>query len=211
MSPLPRFHKLALARREAILAAAREEIARYGFEGASLNRILDQLQLSKGALYYYFADRDDLLRTVLSQSLDRLLAAMGPLGDVATPDEYWDGWLRMYERFLRCNLTDPVLAAINWSAIQARATGRAPSSLSELGEAMMHWTEGLLGLGRAVGAVRTDLPERLALHAAFGMLEGGDRWFAETWPSVRDADVEALARAVVSLLRRMIGIEEEPG
>ena len=38
--PLPRFEKLDPARQEAILAAARAEFARLGFEEASLNRII---------------------------------------------------------------------------------------------------------------------------------------------------------------------------
>ncbi len=58
--PRPRFNKLAPEKRERIMEAAAKEFAAYGYEGASLNRILEQAEVSKGAAYYYFDDKADL-------------------------------------------------------------------------------------------------------------------------------------------------------
>ena len=67
--PLPRFDKLDDPRKRAILAAAAEELAERGFAGASYNRIIERAGISKGAMYYYFADKDDLYRTVLQAAI----------------------------------------------------------------------------------------------------------------------------------------------
>jgi len=61
--PLPRFQNLDETRRRAILAAAAEEFGERGFAQASYNRIIERAGISKGAMYYYFADKDDLYRT----------------------------------------------------------------------------------------------------------------------------------------------------
>ena len=73
--PLPRFEKLPTARQQAIYDAALEELSAHG-PAASVNRILAACAVSKGALYYYFADRDDLLRSAITDRIDAFLAAM---------------------------------------------------------------------------------------------------------------------------------------
>ena len=55
--PRPRFNKLTAEKRESILEAAAKEFATHGFEGASLNQILSNAGISKGAAYYYFDDK----------------------------------------------------------------------------------------------------------------------------------------------------------
>ena len=47
--PRPRFNKLSAEKRECILEAAAKEFAAHGYDGASLNRILDETGISKGA------------------------------------------------------------------------------------------------------------------------------------------------------------------
>lgn len=58
--PRPRFQKLSIEKQQAILEAAAREFSAHGYEGASINKILETAQLSKGAAYYYFDDKADL-------------------------------------------------------------------------------------------------------------------------------------------------------
>jgi AcrR family transcriptional regulator len=55
--PFTRFEKLTQERRERVLDAAAQEFAAYGFEDSSINRILENANMSKGAAYYYFEDK----------------------------------------------------------------------------------------------------------------------------------------------------------
>ncbi|MBL8975425.1 MAG: TetR/AcrR family transcriptional regulator, partial [Myxococcales bacterium] len=75
--PRPRFATLAPDRRAAILAAAAAEFAAHGIDGASYNRIIARAAVSKGAMYYYFDDKQDLLRAVLDDASERAAAAIG--------------------------------------------------------------------------------------------------------------------------------------
>ena len=95
--PLPRFSKLPAARREAILEAALREFSEHGFEQASLNAILSRTGTSKGAAYYYFADKRDLYVTTLGHALaevGRRAPALGPVSDAAS---FWREVARLYE------------------------------------------------------------------------------------------------------------------
>ena len=60
----PRFANLDLDTRHRILETAAEEFAARGFEGVSLNQLIDRLGMSKGSFYYYFDDKADLFTTV---------------------------------------------------------------------------------------------------------------------------------------------------
>ena len=62
------------ARREQILVAAQRVFARHGFEGATVARLEGEIGLSRGAIFSYFENKDDLFVAVVSQSSDRLVA-----------------------------------------------------------------------------------------------------------------------------------------
>ncbi|OYD68202.1 TetR/AcrR family transcriptional regulator [Rhodococcus sp. OK302] len=55
------------ATRDRILAAAKEEFARYGLAGARINRIATDARASKDRLYAYFASKEELFAAVTAQ------------------------------------------------------------------------------------------------------------------------------------------------
>jgi AcrR family transcriptional regulator len=56
--------------RERIQAAARELFAQQGVQKTSLQEIADKLGITKPALYYHFASREDLLRSIVGPLID---------------------------------------------------------------------------------------------------------------------------------------------
>lgn len=201
MCPMKRFQNVAPEKRAAILDAAAAEIAECGLGGASINRVIAKAGMSKSSFYHYFEGKDDLYGAVAQRALDQLLEAMVVPGLPGTPEEYWAAWEAMYRGFLDRQLADPVLAALNWSAIQARADGTAHPALEVLARQMRQWLSALIARGQALGAVRTDLPQDLLMDATFGMLEGGDRWFATHWDEMSADGVADAAARIVRLLR----------
>lgn len=200
---LARFAKLDPDRRAAILTAGAQEFAAAGFAGASFNRIIAQSGLSKGSVYYYFADKDDLYQTVLEAVGARLLDSMHGPDAAAHPGPYWTAWRDLYQRVLQHLARHPVDAALVWHSIAARARGTAHPALEALANTLLERIGELLALGQRAGAVRTDLPEALLVHAVFGMLEGVDRWFAEQWAAATAADRQRMADLAIGLLRRI--------
>jgi AcrR family transcriptional regulator len=56
--------------KERIQAAARELFAKKGVQKTSLQEIADKLGITKPALYYHFASREDLLRSIVQPLID---------------------------------------------------------------------------------------------------------------------------------------------
>ncbi len=55
--------------KEAILDAARKVIAKYGVEKASVQAIADEAGMSKGAVYYHYKSKDEVLYALIDQYL----------------------------------------------------------------------------------------------------------------------------------------------
>jgi AcrR family transcriptional regulator len=201
--PLPRFEKLDPPRRKAILAAAAEEFGERGFEAASYNRIIDRAGISKGAMYYYFADKDDLYRTVLDAALTVWVEHVAQPFEASDRASFWQGCVEMYERTLRFLFEDPQSAAVCLSITRARERLEGHPALLELNQKMMQWVEALVCKGREVGAVRSDLPLSLLVQVGLSLIDAGDRWLASNWSEFSLQKVETTAAMMVGLFRRI--------
>ena len=81
------------ARRAQIVASAIETIADVGYSGASFARIAENLGISRGLISYHFAGKDDLMKQVVRDVIEKGMAYMRPriLAGVTGP-----GMLRAY-------------------------------------------------------------------------------------------------------------------
>ena len=201
--PLPRFEKLEPHRRDAILSAAAQELAVHGPQGASVNHILSVSGLSKGTLYYYFADRDDLLATTIRVHLERVLGAMGWPEPAADAADYWHGWRDRYTRMLDFLASDPDIAGVLRIVVRSREGAEASVPMEEFNALVGAWLTRILEIGTEVGAVRDDLPDGLLHQMVFGLLEGQDRWLGDRWNELGDAERDRLPDLLIGLLRRL--------
>lgn len=71
------------ATRERLLAAARTEVVRQGFAGASVRDIAEAAGFSQGAFYSNFASKEDLLLALLAQHMDEEADRLGAVIDIA--------------------------------------------------------------------------------------------------------------------------------
>ena len=60
--PKQTFLNLSHEKRQTIVNAAADEFSEYGFEAASINRIVANSGISKGSFYQYFEDKTDVFR-----------------------------------------------------------------------------------------------------------------------------------------------------
>jgi AcrR family transcriptional regulator len=201
--PLPRFERLDEDRREAILKAAAIEFGAAGFEGASFNRIIERAGLSKGAMYYYFADKEDLYRTVVATSTERIVEAVGRPALVTSAEGFWDECRAMYERVLRFLYDEHEAATLCFRLTRQSRSGNAHPAERESYEVVHELVDGLARFGQSLGAVREDIPVELLVEMAFGAMEGMDVWLGARWESVEEADLEVFAGWWVDALRRL--------
>ena len=100
------------ARREEILDGARRAFARYGYEGATVTRLEEEIGLSRGAIFNYFPDKWSLFVELAARDQHELLTMLIDQGIDATlrhlttenPD-----WMAVYIEVTRHLRTNPEL------------------------------------------------------------------------------------------------------
>jgi AcrR family transcriptional regulator len=75
-------------RRIEILKSAAAAFRRRGYHGASVDEIASALEMTKGNLYYYFKNKEDILFACHEYSLDKLLTLMTDVeAEASSPEE----------------------------------------------------------------------------------------------------------------------------
>lgn len=207
--PRPRFQNLPEEKRRRILNAAGQDLAAHGYAGTSLNRILEQAGVSKGAAYYYFDSKDDLIGAVFQDLFERLMVEAKLDLSSLTAESFWSSLADLSRRFLESAAAEPwVLQAAK--AIWALPTeARASLELSDAVREIRKWLERLLRRGRDLGVIRSDLPDELLLTMAMAMDEAADRWIAMHWEELGEAGVARLTPKIFSMWQRILAPVEE--
>lgn len=200
----PRFHKLPLDQQRAILRAALHEFATHGFNAASLNRIIDAANISKGSMYYYFDGKEDLYAHVARVELGRMFEAAGPFPVPAArdADAFWSELQDDYLRLMGALGSSPELGALLRDWLVAAASPTLQQAQREMEAALVPWFEQALLAGRRAQAVRKDVPQSLLIAIVFGMGQAMD-----TWLMTQELDQKSIAKMVrlfVGMLRRAL-------
>jgi AcrR family transcriptional regulator len=203
--PFTRFDKLSQERRERVLDVAAQEFADYGFEDASINRILENAKMSKGAAYYYFEDKADLFATTVQYCVQRLELIDRELDTTTlTAENFWPIFSELHRRPLLRSFEQPWL----FGAIRA-AGNLSPATLERkllaiLASQIKMWAINIMKRGQQLGTIRTDLPDELIFGWLEALDDASDRWLLVYWQELdraaiaqySDQTVEAMKRAV---------------
>lgn len=198
MSPRKRFENLPADQRALILAAAAEEFAREGFEEASINRIIAAAGLSKGGLYYYFDDKEDLYAAVMDDVMDRAFAVVADLPRPTDAASYWATLRVGMDRLNAAFLHDTQLAELGRGLY--RRSGKNPT-YERLLERARGWVRFLVEEGQRVGAVRSDVPVAFLAETVTGMVLAMDRWVVMSLERVGASELLEIAPKTIELLR----------
>jgi AcrR family transcriptional regulator len=203
--PRERFFNLAPEARARLLDAAAKHFARHGFDGASLNEILAEVGISKGAYYYYFDDKDDLFATALENAIDAALARTPiPAFERLTREQFWPAVERFVEEWAAGfdSSSDLVQAALQLTETQRRSPRYAP--MFAKAQAMYR---DLVVAGQRVGCIRRDLPTEVLvrlLEANDAVLDGV---FLATQRTVTRASLDRHVRLVFDTFKRLLVVE----
>ncbi len=195
--PLPRFHKLDSERKQAILGAAEAEFTANGFSGASYNAIIKAAGLSKGAMYYYFADKADLCRTVIERAFDQLAQSVGGLGAFTDAQGFWREVEAMFFRAMEVVMAEPTVGELGRLIYDEGSHHDMIGELVQRSEAFCRET---LSRGQEVGAVRNDMPLALLAAAVTGLLVYTDRWYARYLESLPPAEIETISLKTLEMV-----------
>lgn len=202
--PRPRFEKLDPERRTAILRVAAEEFAEHGYEASSYNRIIERSGLSKGAIYYYFDDKEDLYATVLRDAMQRLVLDAGDVSGTRDPEEFWREFEVWYVRSLERFQEEPHAVGLARSLVKALSRGAASGVLAELRTFARAFMEAFLEHGQSIGAIRRDVPQDLLLAIVMALEEGIDLWLGERIGTMSESEITEAASMLTRLYRRVV-------
>lgn len=110
--PKETFFNLAEEKRVFIEDVAIDEFAEYGFDKASINRIIEKAGIAKGSFYQYFTGKKDVFIHLMSLAAQRKLKYMSPiLGNPAELD-FFTLLREMYVSGLKFAHENPKLVAV---------------------------------------------------------------------------------------------------
>lgn len=202
--PHARFRRLPPERQREILDIAAKEIAANGYEGTSLNRILQRAGLSKGAAYYLFDGKDDLVATMFADTWSRLMGREAL--DIAklTAETFWPDLIRYSQQLMASARDDPWALSAAKAIWSLPAGARTSGTLGQTFKVMVDWLLQLLRRGRELGVVRSDLPEGMQLAMVMAMDEAADRWLLEHGDSLDPAELVRLSGVPLEMWERML-------
>lgn len=150
-----RQERLKDEKRTRLIEAAIEEFNEHGLQKASYNRIIERSGLSKGSVYYYFDNKDSLLRTVIEEIGERFLDAVEDVGLPETREAYWDSVWEYRQREVAFFIANPSFARILMMLGERDLNFDDP--LWRAFERPIRFLAGLVRRGQELGAVRDDL------------------------------------------------------
>ena len=200
----PRFANLDLDTRHRILETAAEEFAVRGFEGVSLNQLIDRLGMSKGSFYYYFDDKADLFNTVAGLAWAIVLPVEKLDLETINAENYWSSLEALMQEARTRVRANPWLVGFTWLMYDPPEIAGVRESLAEKFDEARQWQAELIRHGQAMGTVRDDLPVELLQALLVGADEAGDRWFVNNWDRLGEKEIERLFEEVFAIFRRML-------
>jgi len=131
--------------RTKILASAKRVFARHGFNGASLDLVASDAGLTKGAVYWHFAGKNDLFLALCENSLDQLLTRLpNQVHGVFASADPMDSFKKMLKaEFISCEDDLGVRPALFFEFV---SNAREPRIREKLAEAFANLFQGTTGL-----------------------------------------------------------------
>ncbi|MBV9894885.1 MAG: TetR/AcrR family transcriptional regulator [Chloroflexi bacterium] len=203
--PIARLQKLASDKRQRLFEVAAREFATYGFEQASLNRILADANIGKSSAYYFFENKADLFAAVVQYALERLkVADLGADVEQLTAETFWPTLATLRREPLMRSFEHP------WFFWVLSVTGQDSPVLLERelrppeAEHVTGLVRRLVQRGQQLHVVRTDLPNELLCAWLFGLDKASDRWMMAHWEELDRASVAALSDQTVAAIRNAL-------
>jgi len=184
-------------RRIEILKSAAAAFRRRGYHGASVDEIASALEMTKGNLYYYFKNKEEILFACHEYSLDKLLALMADVqADTASPEAKLR---RLVLAFVHLILDD-----LHGTALTLDPEALSPPLFKRViakRDQFDHGIRAIIQQGIDQGAFRPGDPKILEF-AMMGALNWIAKWFDPAGPMTSDHIGVAFADYLVGGLKK---------
>jgi AcrR family transcriptional regulator len=192
------------AKRTLILETSAREFANHGFDGASLNHILSEAGISKGAAYYYFDDKADLFATVVEHYWSHILGRADLRLETLDRHTFWPKIHELYHQSVAQAYEQPWLIPLFRNLLKPESLQRLPPAVLGTLAALREWTGALLQRGQQLGIIRTDLPLDLLLAVVMAADGAADQWMFDRPEPLPRAESERLMQLLLEGIQRLL-------
>lgn len=196
MAPAP---TLASAdRRIDILKSAAAAFRRRGYHGASVDEIASALEMTKGNLYYYFRNKEEILYACHEYSLDVLLALLDDVrAEASTPDQKLRRLILAFVHLLLDELQATALT-IDLQALSPPLLGK----IIVRRDAFDRGLREIIQQGMDAGTFAPGNPKMVGF-AVLGAVNWITKWYDPAGPMTSEAIGQAFADYLVGGLTRV--------
>ncbi len=206
-----RTERLAPDKLERIILNAAKEFSSYGYEGASLNRILAASGVSKGYAYYYFTDKADLFALLVKEYWSRHVELMDFNPAELALGEFWETLTSMYQRSSVLQLRNPWMIGFSKSLYSLPHAVKGREDVLALMREYDAFLRTAISRGQQLGLVRTDMPIEFLMALATGIEEVFDHWSERAGADETEEDSKEFARLGVDLVKRLFERRDSEG
>jgi len=186
--------------RQMVVDAAFRLFANLGYGQTSVDAIIADAGLSKGAFYHHFASKEALFEALLEdrqrRCVEQMADAVAPAGTRREAIE------RLVSTSFEFNATDPVWVRLYFEfCLQAMRDGSARDVVAASLRQCREIIAGMLKSGQERGAVYPDLDIDAAALLLIGLFDG---IFLQRGVDPKSVDLKRLARPTADLIERFI-------
>jgi len=152
-----RFERLEQALQDRILEAALMEFGRFGYSSASMNRLVRNAGISKGALFKYFGTKAGLFEYLYRSILEEVKEKLRTVREESRTQPFFSRLEKVIRTGLEFTEGRPFSASIYFRSVY---TGDAPDGmgiLSEIQDASRHFLGALIEDGIRKGELRENI------------------------------------------------------
>jgi AcrR family transcriptional regulator len=208
-----RFLKLLPEKQRRILDAAIREFADKGYAGASMNRVVEDAGISKGALFQYFGSKASLFMYVYRKAFDLVKMTLRTVRDKTRQEDFFDRLELLMAAGMRFIEDHPALARIYYHLIYTGDSPFKAEILRELNRESHRFLVSLVEQGIERGELRKDLDPAVAAFLLQSVL---DRFLQAKNPafmglpiqSASSMDEGRMIKEIASLFRLGMGNQE---
>jgi AcrR family transcriptional regulator len=188
----------ALPVQERLLAASVRLFAEQGFESTSVQEIVAAAGVTKGAMYHYFASKDDLLYEIYHRLLGLQTERLTTIAD-------GPGTAEERVRAAAADVVETTLTSIDEAIVFFRSMHMLPSDKrAQVRTERRRYHERFRALveeGQRVGTFREDVPADLVVHFFFGAVNQLGTWYHHDGGLRREQIAEHYAELFLTGLR----------
>ena len=188
------------ATRERIMAAATELMLEHGGTGFQIGEVSERCGMSKGSLYYYFADKGALVQAIFDRSMDGLVADVeAAVAHAPSASASILGLVEAVARAVRPGSALTLALAHGIWDVEHEVLPHIKEHLDRIIAVL----EAQLERAKGEGLVREDADSRLCAAAVAGAF----LVFEHVAPDGAPESVEGLARRILDLALSGVGTE----